>query len=163
MKFLGNIVCTFAIIAQVLLGAGLLTHAPDCGATQPINASHPALTSDTHSHHCHCEQDEPHHHIASPDPVHSDSCFFFASNHEHDCKCTPQKTYPYVLSEYSALQKPKDSLSADIALTSNHLIPSFFSSLLREANQSNAPPPRIRELPQHHTRYASIYLGVYLI
>ncbi len=158
MKFIGNIVCTIAILTQILLSAGLLYHAPDCGATQPISVlvSDTDVTADKMDHDCGCG----HHHTA---PASNDLCDSTPHTPLHDCTCTPQKAYPYVLSDQIAEPKSKDFFLDGGSLVSTQIDFSQLSLLLCKSNQSNAPPPDQAYLPQHNARFTSIHLGVFLI
>lgn len=157
MKFLGNIVCTIAIFAQFLLSAGLLTHAPDCAASQPITASDHHISNETLSHDCGC------YHHGHETSVHDEHCYSLPPAPDHDCTCTPQKTYPYVLDDLIIEQKSKNQLLDDGIISSAHIDFTQLSLLLCKSNPSNGPPPLIAYLPQHNARYTSIYLGVFLL
>jgi hypothetical protein len=162
MKLIGNIVCTIAILTQIILSAGLLSHAPDCGVTQFLSvtatASGTEVTAGEHNHHCGCD----HYHTA---PVSNEICDSAsgATTPTHDCTCTPQKNYPYFLGDHIAEQKSKNHFLDGGSLVSARIDFSQLSLLLCKSNQSNAPPPDQGYLPQHDTRFTSIHLGVFLI
>lgn len=157
MKFFGNIVCTIAIFAQVLLSAGLLTHAPDCAAALPVTVSGADITNEMLSDHSGCDH---HHHAASEANNH---CYSLPPTPDHDCTCTPQKTYPYVLDDLVIEQKSKNHLLDDGIITSAQIDFNQLSLLLCKSNPSNGPPPLLTNLPQQNSRFTSIYLGVFLI
>ncbi len=158
MKLIGNIVCTIAILTQIILSAGLLSHAPDCGAKQSLSVavSDTDVTADKLDHDCGCG----HHHTA---PVSNDICDSVATAPAHDCTCTPQKTYPYFLGDHIAEQKSKDHFLDSGSLVSTQIDFSQLSLLLCKSTQSNAPPPDQAYLPQHDAHFTSIHLGVFLI
>lgn len=157
MKFLGNIVCTIAILAQVLLSAGLFMHAPDCVASQAITASDHQILNENSSHDCGCNH---HGHETS---VHDEHCYSLPPAPDHDCTCTSQKTYPYVLDDLIIEQKSKNQLLDGGIISSAQIDFNQLSLLLCKANPSNGPPPPLTNLPQQNSRFTSIYLGVFLI
>ncbi|MGJ8656436.1 MAG: hypothetical protein ACSHX6_08290 [Akkermansiaceae bacterium] len=160
MKLFGNIVCSIAILTQIILSAGLLSHAPDCNSIQP--SSDTDTVSDLNSHHCGCDHD----HVAEVTTSETNAlCNATPPLPLHDCTCSPQKTSPYLLNDQIVDTKSKHQLIENGALASTHVDLSQFSLLLAKANQSNAPPlaREIVYLPQHHARFTSIYLGVFTI
>lgn len=164
MKLIGNIVCTIAILTQIILSAGLFAHAPDCQDTQSLSYEH----TDSHNttaqptHHCGCT----HHHSSNVQTSEDISlCERTPNTPLHDCTCTPQKNHPYHLSHQIPDQKPKDQVLKNSSLAATHIDLSQFSLLLTITNHSKAPP-RVYEqiyLPQHHARFTSIHLGVFTI
>lgn len=156
MKLIGNIICTIAILTQIVMSAGFLLHAPDCQAGQSIIISD---ASESMHDHCGCG----HHHHAPVSPVSNDLCYSIPDTPEHDCTCTPQKTYPYVLGDHIAEQKSKEQLLDASNFASIEVSFSQLAILFCKSNQSNAPPPQTDYLPQHNPHFTSIHLGVFLI
>ncbi len=156
MKLIGNIVCTIAILTQIVLSMGLLSHAPECQVGQPVTV---ADVSEKVHHHCGCG----HHHSSPAEVVNADLCVSVPTTPPHDCTCSPQKTYPYVMSDQIVEQKSKQNALDAGAITSTEVSFSQLSLLLCKSNQSNAPPPQTDYLPQSDTRFTSIHLGVFLI
>jgi hypothetical protein len=157
MKFLGNIVCTIAFIAQILLSAGLFMHAPDCGAKQPVVASESDIFAASVSHECDCD------HHDHGEPINHDLCLSQPPAHDHDCTCSPQKTYPYLLDALTIDQKSKSQLLDGGVINSSQIDFTQLSIHLCKSNPSNGPPRPLTNLPQQQARYTSIYLGVFLI
>ena len=173
MKFIGNIVCIIAILTQIILSAGLLSHAPECSAEAPLSPSETNLSSTTtrlqsqpQSPGCACNH-HGHHHTAKVTKNISEKTYLHQHppvSPAHDCSCTPQKTHPYTLSNQIITHK-----SSAFPLNKNHSSSSHIHSShpplrFSKSNQSNAPPPLQQDhLPKHHCRFASIHLGIFHI
>ena len=126
-------------------------------AQQHCQSRFQVLISPMLSDHSGCDH---HHHAASEANNH---CYSLPPTPDHDCTCTPQKTYPYVLDDLVIEQKSKNHLLDDGIITSAQIDFNQLSLLLCKSNPSNGPPPLLTNLPQQNSRFTSIYLGVFLI
>ncbi len=155
MKFIGNIICSIAILTQIVLSAGLFSHAPDCHSSQSVSVF-TEITSDANNG-CGCG----HYHVTAP--ATNDELCYTNPTPSHDCTCIPQKTYPYVLGDHIAELKSKEHIFDAISMASTDVSLPQLSQLLCKSNHSNAPPSQTDYLPQHDARFTSIHLGVFLI
>lgn len=153
MKFIGNIICSIAILTQIILSTGLLSHAPECRSSQSVSTE---VASDAHNG-CGCG----HYHVTVP-ATNDDLCDANPIP-SHDCTCIPQNTYPYVLGDHIAELKSKEHILDAISMASTDASLPQLSQLLCKSNQSNAPPSQTDYLQQHDARFTSIHLGVFLI
>ncbi len=174
MKLTASVLCSIAILSQIILSMGTVMHRGDCQSSvsselNPHSTSHPKTKAKKSHHGCGCSHHSHEKSAPAPTPVQTQTvdstvCEIVSPLPQPPCHCQSDPTTKFIIADYSVDHRKELEVIQSLP-NFNFAFCDYSLNLSKIGNPSTAPPPPQFAPHVTHTSssFVAIHLGIYLL